>query len=518
MLKYKHTIIGGKAMKNENVKLIEQKFLNYVKKITAYQEAMNVMYWDLRTGAPKKSVDGRSEVIGILSSEIYQMQTSEEMNGYLTALIEEGEPAVSEIALKTALDCKKTYDRMKKIPLDEYQTYVTLQTKAESVWEEAKEKKDFELFRPYLEQLVDTTKRFIDYWGYEGNKYNTLLDMYEPDMTVDILDEVFENVRDGIRNLLQQIQSSGKTFDTSFIYNRFPKDRQRDFSIEILKQMGYDFDAGRLDETVHPFQITLNIGDARVTTKYVENDFRVAIFGTIHEGGHALYEQNISKDLAGTTLAEGTSMGIHESQSLFNEIFVGRNLSFWKKNYDLLKSYSPGQFDDVPLLDFYRAINEVKPSLIRIEADEVTYPLHIIIRYEIEKALFNDTIEVKDLPKIWNEKYKEYLGIEPEHDGVGVLQDVHWAGGSFGYFPSYALGFIYAAQFKHALLKDLPNFDELLAAGKLDKIKEWFNQNIHQFGKTKKPLEILQDVTGEGPNPKYLLNYLTEKYKKIYEF
>lgn len=337
-------------------------------------------------------------------------------------------------------------------------------------------------------------------------------------MSVDILDRVFGEVRTGIVELLQKIQSSGVSVDTSFIHHHFSKKQQRDFSIEILKQMGYDFDAGRLDETVHPFQITLNNGDARVTTRYVENDFRVAIFGTIHEGGHALYEQNISKELAGTTLAEGTSMGIHESQSLFNEIFVGRNLNFWRKNYNLLKSYSPGQFDQVSLLDFYRAINEVKPSLIRIEADEVTYPLHIIIRYEIEKALFNDEILVKDLPDIWNKKYEEYLGIKPDHDGVGVLQDVHWARGSFGYFPSYALGYIYAAQFKHALLKDLPNFDDLLANGELVKIKEWFNQKVHKYGKSKKPMEILKEVTGEEPNAKYLLDYLTDKYRQIYHF
>lgn len=502
-----------------NITQLETDFLNYVKKITAYEEALNLMYWDLRTGAPKKGVEGRSEVIGLLSSEVFKMETSEEMEAYLNQLLDEkNKDQISEIALKTALDCKKSFDRMKKIPIDEYQAYVTLQTKAESVWEEAKEKADFEMFRPYLEELVATNKRFVEYWGYEGNKYNTLLDLYEPGMTVNILDTVFREVRDGIVDLLQKIQQSKRKVDTSFINEFFPKANQEALSIEILKQMGYDFDAGRLDETVHPFQITINQGDARVTNKYDEQDFRVAVFGAMHEGGHALYEQNVSKDLAGTPLAGGTSMGIHESQSLFNEIFVGRNKNFWKKNYDLLKKYANDQFDKVPLDDFYYAINEVRPSLIRIEADEVTYPLHIIIRYEIEKGLFNDEIEVKDLPAIWNEKYKEYLGVEPDHDSVGVLQDVHWASGAFGYFPSYALGYIYAAQFKNALLKDLPNFDELLAEGKLEEIKKWFNEKVHQYGKMKKPLEILQEATGEGLNARYLIDYLQEKYRDIYQF
>jgi len=497
---------------------VEKEFLQYIEKMMAYNEAIAVMAWDLRTGAPVKGVEQRSKVIGQLSGEVFKMSTSDEMKRYIdTLLSEDAKKELSEITIKTAEDCKKSYDRMKKIPADEYQEFVILQSKAEMVWEEAKRKADFSLFQPYLEKLVEFTKRFINYWDWKGNPYNALLDMFEPGMTVEILDKVFREVRDGIVPLLERIQKDGKPVDTSFLFHPFPKEAQRDFSIEILKQMGYDFEAGRLDETVHPFETALNPGDVRVTTKYDINDFRVAIFGTIHEGGHALYEQNISKDLVGTTLAGGTSMGIHESQSLFNENMIGRSRGFWKKNYDLLKKYSPGQFDNVDLEDFYRAINEVKPSLIRIEADELTYPLHIIIRYEIEKGLFNNEIEVKDLPKIWNEKYQQYLGITPDHDGVGVLQDIHWAGGSFGYFPSYALGIIYAAQFRHALLKDIPDFEERIEKGDLNSIREWFTDKVHRFGKLKKPLEILQDATGEGLNPKYLLTYLKEKYTDIYQ-
>ncbi|QQZ11069.1 carboxypeptidase M32 [Heyndrickxia vini] len=499
---------------SEHTKEIEKEFLEYVKKMQAYNEALGLIYWDLRTGAPKNGVDQRSEVVGMLSSEVFQMSTSEEMAAYIASL--SGSENLSEITKKTLNECKKDYDRNKKIPVKDFKEYVILQSKAESVWEEARAKADFEMFQPYLEKIVKFQKKFIGYWGYEGNKYNTLLDMYEPGITVDILDQVFSEVREAIIPLVKKISESSNKPDTSFIFKHFPKDKQKEFSLKILEQMGYDFNSGRLDETVHPFATGLNPGDVRVTTRYDEEDWRTAVFGTIHEGGHALYEQNISKRLIGTPLCGGTSMGIHESQSLFYENIVGRDFSFWKHNYNVLKEYGDGQFKDIDLNDFYNAINESKPSLIRIEADMLTYPLHIIIRYEIEKGLFNDEIEVKDLPKVWNDKYEEYLGIRPENNAEGVLQDVHWSGGSFGYFPSYALGYMYAAQFKHAMLKDLPNYDELLASGNLKPIQEWLTANIHQYGKLKKPLEILHDVTGEGLNAKYLINYLTNKYTKVY--
>ena len=500
---------------NESVKETKELFHDYVKKMSAYNEALGLMFWDLRTGAPKNGVEQRSEVIGMLSSELFEMSTSNEMAAYLAKL----SPVMDQLddmTRKLLEECQKEYDRNKKIPASEYREYVVLQSKAEGIWEEAKEKEDFDMFQPYLEKLVAFTKRFIEYWGYEENKYDTLLDMYEPGVTVDVLDKVFGDLRDQIVPLVHKISESENKPQTDFLFKNFPKDKQKEFSLKILEQMGYDFNSGRLDETVHPFAIGLNPGDVRVTTKYDEKDWRTAVFGTIHEGGHALYEQNISKDLMGTPLCTGTSMGIHESQSLFYENFVGRDHSFWKQNFSLLKEYSTGQFDSIELNDFYRAINESKPSLIRIEADELTYALHIIIRYEIEKGLFNDEIEVKDLPEIWNQKYEEYLGIRPSHNGEGVLQDVHWAGGSFGYFPSYALGYMYAAQLKRAMLKDLPHYEELLENGDLAPVREWLTTNVHQWGKMKKPLEIIREVTGEGLNAQYLADYLTEKYSKVY--
>jgi carboxypeptidase Taq len=494
----------------------EKDFLEYVKKMQHLNEAIGLMYWDLRTGAPKKGVEQRSEVIGTLSSDVFAMSTSDEMKAFINELSKpDVYDTLSQVTQKTLDEVKKDFERNAKIPPAEFKEYVILQSKAESVWEEAKNASDFSMFQPYLEKLVEFNKRFIEYWGYEGNKYNTLLDMYEPGITVEILDDVFLKLRERIVPLLQKVTEAPKP-DTKFLFEHFSKENQKEFSLHVLKEMGYDFNSGRLDETVHPFAIGLNPGDVRVTTKYMENDFRTAVFGTIHEGGHALYEQNISQDLIGTPLCSGTSMGIHESQSLFWENFIGRHEGFWKNHFSMLKQCAGEQFNGVELDEFYRSINIVEPSLIRIEADEMTYPLHVIVRYEIEKGLFNDEIEVKDLPRIWNEKMNEYLGVTPDSDAEGVLQDVHWSGGSFGYFPSYALGYIYAAQLKNAMLKAMPDFDQMVESGNMLPIKEWLTKNIHQYGKMKKPIEILKDVTGESLNPDYLISYFEKKYSEIY--
>jgi len=494
-----------------------EKFLEYVKKMQAYSEAISLMYWDLRTGAPKKGVDQRSQVIGTLSSEVFGMQTSDELANMLSELGKDLE-TLDPITKRLLEVVKKDYDMNKKIPAEEYKAYVILTSKSESVWEEAKEKSDFSMLMPYLKEIVETTKRFVSYWGIkDNNPYNTLLDEYEPGMTTEILDNVFGELRNKIVPLAKKIAESPNQPETAFLFKTFPKEKQKQFSLDILKQLGYDFDAGRLDQTVHPFATALNRGDVRITTKYDERDFRSAVFGTIHECGHALYEQNIASELDGLPLSSGTSMGIHESQSLFYENFIGRNEKFWEHNYVNLQAYAPEQFGHIPVEEFLAAINESKSSLIRIEADELTYPLHIMIRYEIEKGLFNGDMLVEDLPQIWNDKYEEYLGIRPSNDAEGILQDVHWAGGSFGYFPSYALGYMYAAQLKAALLKDLPNFDDLCSIGDLEPIKNWLIENVHRHGSMKKPLELLQEATGEGLNATYLAEYLEGKYGQIYQ-
>ncbi len=494
----------------------EEKFLELVKKINSYSEAIAIMYWDMRTGAPKKGHAARSEAIGTLSSELFKMSVSDEMEKYLVEL-EGSKNTLDPIVSKTIDVVREEFDRSRKIPVEKFREFVVLSSNSESAWETAKETSEFGSFPSYLEKMVAMTKEFITYWGIENNNpYNTLLDQYEPGLTTEKIDELFGQLKETIVPLVKKIVDKNEQPETAFLFKKFPKEQQKAFSHEILKQLGYDFEAGRLDETVHPFATGINIGDVRITTKYDENDFRTAVFGTIHECGHALYEQNIDRRLEGLPLASGTSMGIHESQSLFYEQIIGHNENFWKSNFDLLKESSPEQFEQVTVDDFLRAVNYSEPSLIRIEADELTYPLHIMIRYEIEKELFNGELQVKDLAKVWSDKYEAYLGIRPENDGEGYLQDVHWSGGSFGYFPSYALGYMYAAQLKVAMLKDLPNFDELCLKGDFKPILNWLTKHVHQFGRTKKPLEIIQDATGEELNAKYLADYLNDKYSKLY--
>ncbi|WP_087971494.1 carboxypeptidase M32 [Oceanobacillus rekensis] len=492
--------------------LTEKEFKTLLNELNAYRETLTLTQWDMRTKIPRKAVEQRSQVIGFLANKQHQLETSKEMKYFIDVLKNQTNDQIIQMIVE---ECEENYERNRKIPTNEYKEYVMLQSKSEAIWQEAREKDDFSMFQPYLEDLVGYNKRFAEYWGYEDNIYDALLHTYEPGMTTKTLDDVFPKLRNSLSELVDRINNSHTKPNSDLLKAHFPKQDQKAFTVEVLKQMGYDFESGRVDETIHPFAISLNLNDVRITTRYDEEDFRMAVFGTIHEGGHALYEQNINEKLANTPLATGTSMGIHESQSLFWENFIGRSKDFWSNHFELFKSFAPPHFQTINNQDFYRAVNEVKPSLIRIEADELTYPLHIMIRYELEKALINSEIEVKDLPHLWNELMMDYLGIEPPTNREGVLQDIHWAGGDFGYFPSYALGYMYAAQFNHALSKKM-NIGELIAAGNFKKVGLWLTENIHQYGKTKKPLEIIKDVTNEPLNPEYLINYLTAKYTDIY--
>jgi carboxypeptidase Taq len=467
----------------------------------------------MRVGIPRKAVPYRSEVVGYLSTELYKLQTSDKLKELLDSLNDaEG---LDKITLSMIENVKKEYEKTKKIPEDRNRQYVVLTSEAETIWEEAKTKSDFSLFKPYLEKLVEFQKEFVGYWGYEGYKYNTLLDFYEPGFTVDKIDSVFSEVRDAIVELLNRIKESGYTPNTQIFEGNFTMESQEKLAETILNRMGFDFEAGRMDESMHPFTINFHNKDVRITTHYYDNDFTNALFSCIHEGGHAIYEQGISNELYGTSLATGVSSGIHESQSRFYENILGRSREFWKYFYpEVIKTYP--QFKDVEFEDFYRGINVVRPSLIRVDADELTYSLHIIIRYELEKAMMNDEIRVEDLPRLWNEKYREYLGVEPGNDAQGVLQDVHWSGGMFGYFPSYALGNLYAAQFYHTMQKEMPDMMEMVEKGDLETIKKWLNDKIHRHGGVYKPSELIKMVTGEELSAKYFIDYLNKKYSEIY--
>jgi carboxypeptidase Taq len=314
--------------------------------------------------------------------------------------------------------------------------------------------------------------------------------------------------------LLEGIKHKPKP-DDAFSKSIFPTDAQERFSRYVLEKMGYDFGAGRIDVSVHPFTITMGQNDVRITTHYYENDPLSALYSCIHEGGHAIYEQNIDPALIGTMLMTGASMGIHESQSRFYENLIGRSRAFWEFFYTEAQKEFP-QLYGVPLETFYKAVNAVKPSLIRIEADELTYSLHIIIRYELEKAIFDGGANVDELPAMWNAKYKEYMGVEPQNDGEGILQDTHWSGGDFGYFPSYALGNLYGAQFLHTMKKDMPDLEQRIASGDLMCVNDWLKEHVHRFGAVYLPEELIRKVTGEPLTAKYFIDYLNGKYRDAY--
>lgn len=506
-------------MTEKSLDTMISEFREYIKKMLNFGEAAAVLSWDMHTGAPKKSIPFRSEVLGTLSSESFKMSTSKEMEEYLNYFNREDiNSKLDNVMRITVKECTKNYDRSKKIPPEIFKEFVVIRAKANAVWQEARAKSDFSLFAPYLEKIVDYTQQFIDLWGYEGHRYNTLLDRYEEGMTVEKVDKIFAELKEKTVELVKKINGSKVKIDTEIFTKEFPVDKQRRLGEFILNRMGYDFDAGRLDESAHPFATGLNPGDVRITTRFNPMDFRSAIFGVIHEGGHALYEQNISDTLNNTPLHHGTSNGIHESQSRMWENMIGRSLPFWKCFYNDLLQEFPSQFQDVDIDTFYKSINKVEPSLIRVEADEVTYNLHIMLRYEIEKDLIAGKIKVSELPQIWNSKIEEYLGIVPTNDGEGVLQDIHWSGGMIGYFPSYSLGNIYAAQIQAALIKDMPDYYEIIEKGELNKIKEWLTEKVLKHGKLLNPVEIINSLSGEEITSKYLVEYLEEKYSRVYEF
>lgn len=493
--------------------------LKEVKEIIRYlsfiEQATGIIYWDMRVAMPKKAINDRAELIGYLSSEGYKRQTGIKVKNLIN-YFQDKLDELNEIDRAMIEKLIRDYNEVKKIPENRYKEYVILCSKSQQAWEGAKIKNDYNLFKPYLEEIINYQQEFIEYRGYSGNKYNVLLDTYERDITVEKLDKLFKELKDGILILLDKIKKCKIKIDSSPFKKYFSKKDQEDFSLYLLQKIGYDFDAGKVDESIHPFTINFGNKDVRITTNYLEHQFKSAVFSTIHECGHAIYEQNIPDYLLNTGLGTGTSMGIHESQSRFYENIIGRSKAFWIYFYpEVLKRFP--QFKGVTFDNFYKGINEVEPSLIRTEADELTYSIHIIIRYEIEKALINGEISVDELPEIWNKKYKEYLGIEPNCYADGILQDVHWSDGSFGYFPSYALGNLYGAQMFFKLQKDIPNLYDEIQKGNLLIIKQWLKENVHKYGSIYSPSKLIKVITGEELKAGYFVDYLNKKYSDIYE-
>ena len=511
--------LEGKLIRNFDE--VIKKFLELNEKMQEIGEAVSLMYWDLRTGAPINCVTHRSKVIGALSTDIFKISIGEEMKASIEFLeIKENFDKLDPIQKCLIKESRKEFDRYTKIPEEMYREYVILTSESESAWEDAKRDDDFDGFKVYLEKIVDFNKKFIEIWGFEGHPYNTLLEYYEPGMTVDQMDGIFAIVRGRTLAILKKIENSEIEIDDS-IFSRvhFDKLKQEKLCVKMLEAIDFKLESGRLDESEHPFTTGISSpSDVRLTTKYHNDNLSSALLSTLHEGGHGIYEQNISPDLEGTILATGTSSGIHESQSRFFENVIGRSESFWKAYYTEVSAIFPEEFKDINSKDFFKALNKVKPALVRIEADELTYNLHIMVRYEIEKGLFDGSYKVDNLPKIWKNKMKEYLGIEPEDNKSGVLQDVHWGAGLFGYFPSYSLGNMYAAQFLNALKKDIPDFEEKIARREMREIKKWMVDKVHRHGKLFSPSEIVMKATGEPINAVYLMDYLENKFSYVYGF
>lgn len=483
-------------------------------KIKALSYSTSMLFWDASTGAPKSGADARSQAIGVLSGYQYQLMVNAQMEQDLDTLMANLD-ALDEVNRVLVKDTKKEYDKMTKIPMDDYQKYNMLISKSSMVWEDAKEKSDFEMFKPYLTEVIDYLLKFAEYRGYEGHPYNLYIGDYEDGMNVDQLNVFFDELRARIVPLLKRIAEKNKHIDTDFLFRHYPKELQDQVSRELLGWMGFDLERGQLKESVHPFTMGVDIDDVRLTTHYYEEDFASALFSTAHEGGHAIYEQNFDKKLQGTLLASGTSNGFHESQSRIFENNFCKSEAFLSYFLPKLKALFSEQLSDVSFDKFNEAINRVEPSLIRIEADELTYSLHIMLRYEIELGLIDGSIKVENLPTVWNQKVHDYLGITPPNDGKGVLQDVHWSEGLFGYFPTYALGSAYAAQLAHTMSKEI-DIDDCLSKGNFEPLTKWLNEKVHQYGALKKPNELIEMITGERLNSKYYCDYLEAKYTKLY--
>lgn len=496
-----------------DIMAVRDSFMDRLSQIRGLEYAGNIVYWDLATGAGSRGIEARSRSFGVLSAQSHIMMTSEAFLSELE-ILEEGLDKLDEKDVMIINEARYQLDRISKIPVDEHRAYTELTSKATVIWEEAKEKADFDLFAPYLEKIVEFKRKFADYYGYEDHPYNAHLEDFERGMTVEVLDKFFEELKSTIVPIVKAVGQKNQPMD-DFLYLSYPVDKQKEISENILYSIGFDKNAGEMKESEHPFTMGLDVSDVRLTTHYYQNHLTSALFSTIHEGGHGIYEQNFSDDIAGTILADGTSAGIHESQSRLYENNLGRSEAFWSYFYPELQSRFKKQLDRVELPLFLSAINKAEPSLIRVEADELTYSLHIMVRYELEKALIEGSLEVKDLKKAWNDKMDEYLGIVPESDDLGVLQDVHWSDGLFGYFPSYALGTAYAAQIERALSKEV-DLEDCLRSGNFDPIKTWLNEKIHKYGLTKTADEIIEIATGERFDAKYYTEYLKDKFTKLY--
>lgn len=493
-----------------------QKMLAHAQETATFGSMGAVLGWDQQVMMPPKGIQHRANQFAALSGFLHDRATSPQVGEWLAEL-SESDLAKDPHSVEGAniREWKRSYDRATKLPKELVVEFARVTSLADHDWQQARAESNYALFKPSLQKILSLVREVADYIGYEGERYNALLDEYEPGMTAKEVEQLFAPLRERTPALVQQIVNSPKQPDTSILHRHFPREAQERFVKMVVEMLGFDFEAGRLDPTTHPFASRIAPGDTRITTRYYEDFFNPAFFGSVHEVGHGLYEMGLLEEHFGTPMGEAVSLGIHESQSRMWENFVARSRSFWEfflpkaqDHFDALKG--------VALDDFVFAANEVCPSTIRVEADEITYNLHIMLRFELELAMLRGDLEVDDLPDAWNEKFAHYMGFAPPNDAEGVLQDVHWSSGLIGYFPTYSLGNLYAAQLFEAARRDLGDLDEQFRQGEFKPLLGWLRENIHQHGSRYTPKELAERITGKPVSAEPLLNYFERKFVPLY--
>ncbi len=489
-----------------------QQFVQKAQKIADIYFASAVLQWDQEVYMPPKGAERRAQQLATLSGLAHAEIVNEDFGALMNNLLQKD---LTENQHKNVSLMLEQFEKKKKLPTEFVEKQSIAISKAFNAWQTAKKESNFSLFSNELESLVNIKLQECEYIGYSDHPYNAMLDEYEKGMTVAKLEVIFGDVKARLFPFIEKIYQAEQVNDNC-LEQFFDKDNQWDFSIDILNQIGYDFQAGRQDLSTHPFTTNFSANDVRVTTRVNENNLSELLWSSIHEGGHALYEQGLPDSEYGLPLGTYLSLGMHESQSRLWENNVGRGKPFWQTNYPDLQKRFPQQLNNISLDNFYKAMNKVAPSPIRTSADELTYHFHVLIRYEIEKALFEKSVKVEDLKDLWNQQYQKYLGLEIKSDSEGILQDIHWSHGSFGYFPTYSIGSFYAAQlFEHAK-RTIPELENEIASKKTSNLLSWLKTNVHQHGQKYTAEELCKRVTGEGLNFDYFMNYVEAKYSEIY--
>lgn len=478
--------------------------------------AASVLSWDQQVNMPPAGGEARGQQLATLSKIIQEKFTSDEVGKLLDDLKQEfaGADADNDDAALVRV-ASRDYDKAKRVPPEFVAEQAVAATQGFQAWREARSKSDFSIFRPYLEKNVELIHKYISFFPPGDHPYDTLLDDYEPGMKTSEVKEIFDGLRPKQVKLIKAIAASKQVKD-DFLHKKYHEKKLWDFGVNVIAKYGYDWNRGRQDKAPHPFETTFNVNDVRITTRFEPENPFATLFSTLHEAGHAMYEQGINPAYERTPLSGGTSLAIHESQSRMWENLVGRSLPFWEHFFPTLKKTFPTQLDGVSLKSFYKAINKVEPSLIRVNADEATYNLHIMLRLELEIGMVEGIIAIKDLPEIWNAKMQEYLGVTPPNDALGVLQDIHWSYGSIGYFSTYALGNLVSAQLWEKINKDIRNLDDQIRKGEFGELLGWLRKHVHQFGHKYDPQVLVQKVTGSKIAPDAYVRYLTKKYSEVY--